>query len=87
MYLLYSRLQNPVKGKREELKIMRMGKMQRRVMMIPRQRMLMTKTSPVRLRVRMLRMKMVKEKNLQWMRILLQRRMTCDGNRSVMNKQ
>ena len=61
--------------------------MQRRVMMIPRQRMLMTKTSPVRLRVRMLRMKMVKEKNLQWMRILLQRRMTCDGNRSVMNKQ
>ena len=80
-------MQNPVKGKREELKIMRMGKMQRRVMMIPRQRMLMTKTSPVRLRVRMLRMKMVKEKNLQWMRILLQRRMTCDGNRSVMNKQ
>ena len=73
-----------------ELKIQRMGKLERRAMMIQRQRMRMTKTSLARSRERMqsIRMRMVRVRKLSWTRTLLQRRITtCDGNKSVMNKQ
>ena len=78
-----------MKEKRQELRIMRMET--RAMMRIAlRQRMRMIKTFPARLRGRRLRMKMVRERKLLWMRrqqTLLRRRMTCDGNRSLMNKQ
>ena len=76
---------NQLKEKRQKLRIMRM---ENRELMILRQK---TKTFQARSRGRRLRMEMVREKKLPWMRrqqTLLQRRMTCDGNRSsVMNKQ
>ena len=87
---VYYRLQNQLKEKRQELRIMRM---ETTAMMrtVQKQRMRMTKTSLDRLRTIMLRIRMMmvmlRERKLTWMRTLLQRRMTCDGNRSVMNKQ
>ena len=77
-------MQNQLKEKRQELRIMRM---ETTAMMrtVQKQRMRMTKTSLDRLRAIMLRIRMmmvmVRERNLTWMRTLLQRRITtCDGN-------